>query len=220
MRDGVRPFTLLIPLCDAAGTVDDVPFGEQDGNSYFLLIRGLLQRCGIPVALWFNVNYRIVSTGCYRTIGGRLPDGKHKQNGETGVAGTSVGSLLSVFQRGQKPDPWRILRGGRPSPQAWYQAAGSIRGRPWEGPCSRGTAHLTTRRSVPGKQGGRAGEGGQIPGRADQPERRGETALPDGLSIRGRITPARLPAEITTPSECASHLGLGLALDRWGANVW
>ena len=57
--------------------------------------------------------------------------------------------------------------------------------------------------------GGGAGEGQQIAGRADQPERRGETALPDSPAIKGRITPARLPAGITTPGKCVSHLGLG-----------
>ena len=63
---------------------------------------------------------------------------------------------------------------------------------------------------VPGKQGGNAGESRQIPGRADQPERRDETPLPDGPAIKGRITPARLPAGIPTPGKCASHLGFGL----------
>ena len=37
------------------------------------------------------------------------------------------------------------------------------------------------------------GEGRRLPGRAVQPERRGETALPDGPAIKGRNTPARLP---------------------------
>ena len=36
--------------------------------------------------------------------------------------------------------------------------------------------------------------GQQLPHRADQPERRGETALPDGAAIKGRSTPERLPA--------------------------
>ena len=38
------------------------------------------------------------------------------------------------------------------------------------------------------------GEGRQIPGRAVQPERRGETALPDGPAIKGRNTPAPIPS--------------------------
>ena len=38
---------------------------------------------------------------------------------------------------------------------------------------------------VPGKQGGGSGEGGQIPGRAGQPERGSETALPDHPAIKG-----------------------------------
>ena len=66
------------------------------------------------------------------------------------------------------------------------------------------------RQSLPGKQGGSAGEGRQLPGRAGQPERRGETALPDSPAIKGRSTPERLPAGITTPGKCASHLGFGL----------
>ena len=70
--------------------------------------------------------------------GSRSPGGKHNQNGETGVAGNNAGSLPSVSQRGQKPYPWRIHRGGRPLTQAWYQAAGSIRARSREGRCSRG----------------------------------------------------------------------------------
>ena len=54
------------------------------------------------------------------------------------------------------------------------------------------------------------GEGRQIPGRAVQPERRGETALPDGPAIKGRNTPARLPPRFPAPGKCTSHLGFGL----------
>ena len=47
------PFTLLIAVDDATGTVADAPFCEQeDAHSYFVLIQGLLQRRGIPVALY------------------------------------------------------------------------------------------------------------------------------------------------------------------------
>ena len=47
------PFTLLITVDDATGTVVDAVFCEkEDARSYFLLIRGLLQRYGIPVALY------------------------------------------------------------------------------------------------------------------------------------------------------------------------
>ena len=55
------------------------------------------------------------------------------------------------------------------------------------------------------------GEGRQIPGRAVQSERRGETALPDGPAIKGRNTPARLPPRFPAPGKCTSHLGFGLA---------
>ena len=54
------------------------------------------------------------------------------------------------------------------------------------------------------------GEGRQIPGRAVQPERRGETALPDGPVIKGRNTPARLPPRFPAPGKSTSHLGFGL----------
>ena len=61
-----------------------------------------------------------------------------------------------------------------------------------------------------GKQSGGAGEGGQLPGQADQPERRGQAPLPHGPAIKGRIPPARLPARSPTSGKCTSHLGFGL----------
>ena len=45
------PFTLLIAVDDATGTVVDARFSErEDAHSYFLLMQGLLRRRGIPVA--------------------------------------------------------------------------------------------------------------------------------------------------------------------------
>ena len=64
--------------------------------------------------------------------------------------------------------------------------------------------------AVLGQQGGGAGACRQIPGRAVQPERRGETVLPDGPAIKGRNTPARLPPRFPAPCKCTSHLGFGL----------
>ena len=58
------------------------------------------------------------------------------------------------------------------------------------------------------------GAGRQIPGRAVQPERRGETALPDGPAIKGRNTPARLPPRFPAPGKCTSHLGFGLVVEQ------
>ena len=70
--------------------------------------------------------------------------------------------------------------------------------------------------AVLGQQGGGAGACRQIPGRAVQPERRGETALPDGPAIKGRNTPARLPPRFPAPGKCTSHLGFGLVVcHRW-----
>ena len=43
-------------------------------------------------------------------------------------------------------------------------------------------------------QSGGAGPGWQIPGWAVQPERRGETVLPNDATIKGRNNPARLDA--------------------------
>ena len=52
LGDRMPPFTLLIAVDDATGTVVDALFCEkEDAHSYFLLIHGLLQCCGIPIAL-------------------------------------------------------------------------------------------------------------------------------------------------------------------------
>lgn len=46
-------FTLLIAVDDATGTVVSARFCEQeDANNYFLLIRGMVERHGVPVALY------------------------------------------------------------------------------------------------------------------------------------------------------------------------
>ena len=49
-----RPrFTLLIAVDDATGRVVNASFSEkEDARSYFLLIKGLVQRCGVPLALY------------------------------------------------------------------------------------------------------------------------------------------------------------------------
>ena len=53
LGDQVPSFTLLIAVDDATGTVVDSLFCEQeDSRSYFLLMQGLIERCGIPVALY------------------------------------------------------------------------------------------------------------------------------------------------------------------------
>jgi hypothetical protein len=47
------PFTLLIAVDDATGTVVDALFGQQeDAHSYCLLIQALIERLGLPVALY------------------------------------------------------------------------------------------------------------------------------------------------------------------------
>ena len=53
LGDDGPQFTILFAVDDATGTVADALFCEQeDAHSYFVLIQGLLQRCGIPVALY------------------------------------------------------------------------------------------------------------------------------------------------------------------------
>ena len=53
LADQTPPFTLLIAVDDATGKVMDARFCEQeDTRSYFLLIRALMERRGVPVALY------------------------------------------------------------------------------------------------------------------------------------------------------------------------
>ena len=49
----VPPFTLLIAVDDATGTVVDDLFCEQeDAHNYFMLMQSLIERCGRPIALY------------------------------------------------------------------------------------------------------------------------------------------------------------------------
>ena len=53
LGDLAPPFTLLIAVDDATGTAVSAWFCEQeDAHSYFLMIRGLVERRGVPVALY------------------------------------------------------------------------------------------------------------------------------------------------------------------------
>ena len=53
LGDQAPPLALLIAVDDATGTVVDAFFCEQeDAHSYFLLIQGLVQHLGVPVALY------------------------------------------------------------------------------------------------------------------------------------------------------------------------
>ena len=53
LGDQAAPFALLIAVDDATGTVVDALFCEQeDAHSYFVLIQGLVQHLGVPVALY------------------------------------------------------------------------------------------------------------------------------------------------------------------------
>ena len=55
LGDQVPPFTLLIAVDDATGTVADALFCEkEEAYTYFLLIQDLVQSAGIPVALYVD----------------------------------------------------------------------------------------------------------------------------------------------------------------------
>ena len=57
-------------------------------------------------------------------------------------------------------------------------------------------------------------KGRQIPCRTGQPQRRGETAVPDSLAVTGWGAPASLPDRFSASGKCTSHLGFGLVLQR------
>ena len=69
LGDQAPPFTLLIAVDDATGTVVDALFCQQeDAHSYFPLIHGLVRQHGLPVALFTDRH------GVYRhTPGSGLP---------------------------------------------------------------------------------------------------------------------------------------------------
>ena len=53
LRDDVPPIALLLAVDDATGIVVNALFCEQENTrNYFLLMRGLIQRHGIPIALY------------------------------------------------------------------------------------------------------------------------------------------------------------------------
>ena len=54
-----------------------------------------------------------------------------------------------------------------------------------------------------------AGNGRKIPGWANPPERRGETALPDSPAIQGRDVTPKLQASSRLLGKCTSHPGFG-----------
>ena len=53
LADHSPPFTLLLAVDDATGSVVNALFCQQeDSHNYFLLMQNLLRRCGIPLALY------------------------------------------------------------------------------------------------------------------------------------------------------------------------
>ena len=71
LGDHSPPFTLLLAVDDATGSVVNALFCEQeDSHNYFLLMQGLLRRLGIPLALYtdrhavFKTDRNISPLGC------------------------------------------------------------------------------------------------------------------------------------------------------------
>ena len=144
-------------------------------------------------------------------------------------SGTSAAFLTQLRQR--HPGPLKVIWDNAPAPprqaQEWRGGAGVLEDN-WSEPEAGESAGLQSglqrrrdhlglgagggdRKPVLGEQGGGAGEGRQIPGRAGQPERRGQTPVPYSPAIKGRRISARIPAQSPTYRKCTSHLGFGLA---------
>ena len=86
LGDRMPPFTLLTAVDDATGTVVDALFCEkEDAHSYFLLLLRLLQRCGIPIALYTDCQCIIQPRTWTNNIHGFLQvfadNTQHKQAG-------------------------------------------------------------------------------------------------------------------------------------------
>ena len=103
------PFTLLIAVDDATGTVVDALFCEQeDAHSYFLLIQGLVQQVGIPVALYTDRH------GVFRhTPGSGLPGMPTQFSRAMDELGIQMIFALSPQAKG------RVERTGAPSRTGW-----------------------------------------------------------------------------------------------------
>ena len=63
LGEGGPQFVLLFAVDDATGCVVNALFcGQEDTHSYFLLIQGLVQRCGRPLALYTD-RHPVFNTG-------------------------------------------------------------------------------------------------------------------------------------------------------------
>ena len=103
LEDRTPPFTLLIAVDDVTGTVVGALFCEmEDARSYLLLIRGLLQRCGIPLALYIDRH------GAFRHIAGSEPGGTSTQFSRTmDELGIQMIFALSPQAKGRVERMWR-----------------------------------------------------------------------------------------------------------------
>ena len=131
LGDQVPPFTLLIAVDDATGTVAHALFcAKEEAYTYFLLIQDLVQRVGIPIALYVDRH------GVFRhTPGSGLPGDVdpvqpgHGRDGDTddirplapsqGPRGAGCGNLPG-------PAGYRTPVGGRQQHQGSQRGAGAV----------------------------------------------------------------------------------------------
>ena len=79
LGDDGPPFALLLAVDDATGIVVNALFCEQENTrDYFLLMRDLIQRCGIPIALYtdrHSVFKNVPGSGLTRSMSEATPAG-------------------------------------------------------------------------------------------------------------------------------------------------
>ena len=104
LGDEVPPFTLLIAVDDATGTVANALFCEkEEAYTYFLLIQDLVQSVGIPIMparLWRSWKDWTAGSGCAMRDASSTP-GRRRPAQHSSVTATEVPRLLLP----QPPEP-------------------------------------------------------------------------------------------------------------------
>ena len=100
LGDGRPRFTLLIAVDDATGRVVSASFSEkEDARSYFLLIQGLVQRCGVPLALYTDRH------GVFRHTPGSGLAGTSTQFSRACLTSTTLAGNTQIILAGPPPVP-------------------------------------------------------------------------------------------------------------------
>ena len=97
LGDDGPPFALLLAVDDATGIVVNALFCEQENTrDYFLLMRGLIQRCGIPIALYTDRH------SVFKNVpGSRLPRAPTQFSRAMDELGIQMGFALSPQAKGR-----------------------------------------------------------------------------------------------------------------------